>query len=145
MELPDEEWILLEGEYDGHPYFMMVNDGLKYFGGKSEYGYCLIAMVKLSDVQGHRLPTNEESEVLNIMEDILMADLSKVTIPLKVARETYFGEREILIYFPKLTDYKATIDSLSKKLNEYRATHLELHHDPIWKKASRYLGQQTNA
>ena len=81
MELPEEEWVLLEGESDGHPYFMMVNDGLKYFGGKSEYGYCLIAMIKLSGIQDHRLPTDEESEVLNIMEDILMDELSKVKIP----------------------------------------------------------------
>lgn len=145
LNLPEEKWVLVEGESAGHPYFMMVNDGLKYFEGKDDYCYCLIATVELNDMQGHRLPTDEEAEVLNRMEDILISELSHATLPLQVGRETYFGVREILVYFPKLSDYKSTVDSLSKKLNELRSTHLELHHDPIWKNAGRYHGPLHNA
>lgn len=59
MALPKEEWVLVEGESDGHPFFMSVNDGLKNFAGKIEYAYCLIATSNLKDVQNHKLPTNE--------------------------------------------------------------------------------------
>jgi len=101
VEFPEEEWVLVEGESEGHPFFISVNDGLKYFVSKSEYDYCLITTIRLEDMQGHRLPTDDEAEVLNRMEDILIEELSKVSIPLEVGRETYFGEREILIYFTK--------------------------------------------
>ncbi len=140
MEIPEEEWVLVEGESKGHPFFISVNDGLKYFAGKSEYDYCLITTIRLEGMQGHRLPTDNEAEVLNRMEDILIEELSKVSIPLEVGRETYFGEREILIYFPRLNNFKNTVDSISRKLNELRSTRLELHHDPVWKHAARYHG-----
>ncbi|MEP1554564.1 DUF695 domain-containing protein [Paraglaciecola sp.] len=145
MKLPDEHWVLVEGKSQGHPYFMMVNDGLKHFPGKSEYSYCLIAVIELDDMQGHRLPTNEEAEVLYKIEDILIDDLSQVTLPIQIGRETYFGEREILIYFPEIPNYKSIVDSISQKTNLLRPTHIEFHHDPSWKQATRYLGVQQNA
>ena len=145
LELPEDKWVLAEGESNGHPYFMLVNDSFKFFPQKSEYSYCLITTTKLEIVQGHKLPTDEETEVLNRMEDILMNHLSKITLPLLIGRETYLGKREILIYFPKLTNYKFTIDKLSQDLNSLRKTHLELHNDPEWKKADRYLGTKHNA
>ena len=145
MNLPEEEWVLVEGESEGHPFFMTVNDGLKYFEGKAEYCYCLIATIQINDTQDHRLPTDGEAKILDEMEDILLNELSNITLPLEVGRETYFGEREILIYFPKIKDYKTTIDKIAKKLNELRHTRLELHHDPKWKNAKRYHGPMHNA
>ena len=124
---------------------MTVNDGLKYFEGKADYDYCLVTTIKLQDVHNHNLPTDDEAEVLNEMEDVILNELTKVTSPLEIGRETYFGEREILIYFPKISDFKATIDNISNKLNVFRFTSLELHHDPQWKLAKRYLGFEQNA
>lgn len=144
MNLPKDNWVLVEGKSEGHPYFMMVNDGLKYFTGKQEYAYCLIAVIELEDMQGHKLPTDEEADILNKMEDILIKELSQVTLPIQIGRETYFGEREILIYFPEIANYKSIVDAVSKKLNQYRCTHIEFHHDPIWKQAARYLGTNQN-
>ena len=145
MNLPEEEWVLVKGESEGHPYFMMVNDGLKYFEGKADYCYCLIVKIELNEVQDHKLPTDDETEVLNQMEDILLNELALVTLPIEIGRETYFGERKILIYFPKLTDFKTTIDNITCKLNKLRHTRLELHHDPVWKNAKRYHGTPHNA
>ena len=145
MNLPEEEWVLVKGESKGHPFFMMVNDGLKYFEGKAEYCYCLIATIQLNDTQDHGLPTDGEAETLNEMEDILLSELSSITLPLEIGRETYSGEREILIYFPKIKDYKTAVDRIARKLNELRNTHLELHHDPKWENAKRYIGSIHNA
>jgi len=144
LDLPEEDWVLVEGESKGHPCFMTVNDGLKYFGGKSEFDYCLVVTIKLENVQGHRLPTDDEAVILNQMEDIVIEELSKVSIPLEVGRETFYGEREILIYLPKLNHFKSIINLLSQKLNSIRSTQLELHHDPSWNKAARYHGSQSN-
>ncbi len=82
MDFPEEEWGLVEGESEGHPFFMSVNNGLKSFDGKSAYDYCLITTIRLEDMQGHRVPTEHEAEVLNRMEDILIEELSKLSIPL---------------------------------------------------------------
>jgi Family of unknown function (DUF695) len=145
VNLPEEDWVLVKGNSEGHPFFMMVNDGLKHFAGKSSYSYCLIAVIELDEVQGHKLPTDDEAEILYKMEYIIMSELSRVTLPILIGRETYFGEREILIYFPELVDFKTTVDIISQKLNNLRCTHLELHHDPIWKEAARYLGTSQDA
>ena len=145
MNLPEDNWVLIKGESKGHPYFMMVNDGLKYFSGKNEFSYCLITVIELDNMQAHKLPTDEEAEVLNKMEDILIEELSQVTLPIQIGRETYFGEREILIYFPEIVNYKYVVDKISQKLNKLRSTHIEFHHDPIWKQSTRYLGNNLNA
>lgn len=119
---------------------MMVNDGLKEFSQKEKFCYCLIATIELESVQRHKLPTDIEAEVLNYIEDIFLTELSECTNPILVGRETYFGEREILIHFPYLDKFKQKIDLLSKKVNAMRCTHIELHHDPEWKNAKRYFG-----
>ena len=142
QNLPEQEWVLVEGESDGHPYFMMVNDGFKDFSGKKEYSYCLITVIELNEVQDHKLPTDDEAEILNEMEELLISSLQQVTQPLEIGRETYLGEREILIYLPEFANYKNVIDTISKKLNRFRGTRFELHHDPIWKQATRYFGVQ---
>jgi hypothetical protein len=145
LELPEEDWVLVKGTSKGHPYFMSVNDSLKQFYGKNEYPSCLIVTVELEDVQGHKLPTDSEAEVLNDIEDTLIDMLSEITLPILVGRETYYGEREILVYFPELSDYKPVVDSISQKLNSSRCVHIELHDDPKWEQAVRYLGRFNDA
>lgn len=124
---------------------MLVNDGLKHFVGKSDFPYCLIVNIELENVQNHGLPTDEEAEVLNSLEDTLVEELSKVTIPLQIGRETYYEEREILIYFPVLPNFKTVVNSISKKLNQSRSVKIELYNDPKWIQASRYLGDSNDA
>lgn len=145
LELPLEDWVIVKGTSNGHPYFMSVNDSLKQFYGKSEYPSCLIITIELMEVQGHKLPTDSEAEILNDIEDTLLSMLSEVTLPILIGRETYYGEREIIVYFPKLSDYKSVLDSISIKLNSNRCVHLELHDDPKWEQAVRYLGRFNDA
>ncbi len=98
----------------------------------------------MKQVREHKLPTDQEAEVLNEMEDVLVNQLTKVTTPIEVGRETYYGEREILLYFTKISNYKPVVDLITKKLNTYRPTKVEFHHDPIWHQAKRYLGGNQN-
>ena len=101
MNLPEEEWVLVKGESEGHPYFMMVNDGLKYFEGKADYCYCLIVKIELNEVQDHKLPTDDETEVLNQMEDILLNELALVTLPIEIVRGNIFRRARNSNIFPK--------------------------------------------
>jgi len=140
LDLPEDNWVIVEGNSEGHPFFMMVNDGLKDFQDRSGFPFCLLLTIQLEDVQGHKLPTDDEAEILNFIEDTTIEILSAVTLPILIGRETYFGEREILIYFPEPPDLKKIIDSMSRKLNEHRHVSIELHRDPEWLKAQRYLG-----
>lgn len=116
--------VLVKGTSKGHPYFMSVNDSLKRFYGKNEYLSCLIVTIELENVQGHNFSIDSEAEVLNNIKDTLSNMFSEITLPILIGRETYFGKRKILVYFPELSDYKPVVDSISQKLNSSHCVHI---------------------
>ena len=96
--LPNEAYVLAQGERDGLPVIAMINDAYKRYPFREDYPWHVEIEIEMADLDEARLPTEAESVVLNCIEDDMEAAMRKSGAVHHIARQTWNGLR-VLDYY----------------------------------------------
>lgn len=128
-----QRWSLLSGTVEGHPIVIVANMAVK------RWDYPLFSThgqvrIPLSSPQEDGLPSPEESELLDSLEDGLLAALGEQAVC--VGRETTNGLRTVHLY----TDGQGPVPDAVRRWAESasRAVNVEWTEDPAWRTYRRW-------
>jgi hypothetical protein len=118
----------------GMPYkIMVVNSALKNYQFKDEYPWYLWIKIELKAVSGpNNMPTNNEAQILNNIEDHILSIIEKECNVQFVGRVTENGNRELFYYIDNPEITSKTIESYFKK-TPIREIEYYIEKDPNWK------------
>ena len=133
-EATGEQSEAIRGEIDDEPIFVISNRALK----RVDHLACDMSIeitVRLQDPTDQGLPTNDEADSLDSMEDDLLAALGDTVA--YFGRETRRGVRHIQLFAPELGPEAATIEAWSQAHAAYRIE-VAWTHDPTWEQLQRW-------
>ena len=90
----DAKWTILSGQEDGKPMVVRRNNSAKQLSSNSEFDYRVGVTIPLLAPNEVGLPSNEEMESLNQIEDELSNQLEKDRASILVLSITTNGMRE---------------------------------------------------
>lgn len=128
-----ERFSVLRGEVNGAAIFLTVNRALK----RIDHLLCDVHIgvrIALHAPDAHGLPTNEEAETLNALEDELTAAMPDAVY---AGRETSRGVRMLHYYAPELGRELGELEAWKKRHREYDID-FELRRDPRWEAIRRW-------
>lgn len=129
-----EQFEALRGEVNDDPIFIICNRALK----RVDHLACDMSVeitVRLRDPNDQGLPSNDEADSLNTMEDELLAALGDRVAYL--GRETRRGVRRIQLFAPELGPEAAAIEAWSQAHAAY-TIEVAWSHDPTWEHLHRW-------
>lgn len=115
----ESSWSVLKGQNEGKPMFIRRNEAALAFAGHPDYKYRIGVAIPLLAPNGDGLPTNEEMEQLNAIEDALTEQLEIEQRALHVLAITTGGMREFVFYSRVPARAEKIVESLREKI----ATH----------------------
>jgi Family of unknown function (DUF695) len=119
-ESQKESWSVAQGTNNGRPMFVRINTGLKLLAGKPPYDHRLGVAIPLQAPNQHGLPSKEESQQLNGIEDALRAAvLSSEKTHLAVVITTN-GFREFVFYTSVPRDIVITMERFRKEVTSHQ-------------------------
>ena len=140
MQKPQESFNIREAKGEDFYKIMVVNESLKHFNNYNSYPWILFIEIDIKEkTKPYNLPTNEEAEVLNLLEDKL-TDLISSSIPYQyVGRITDNGKRELYYYLenPKIVHEK--LNNLIEGGNYEREFEYSISKDPNWDKVAFFF------
>jgi hypothetical protein len=94
----DENWKVLKGEINGKPGTVRFNAGLDSLVGSEKYGQELIISVKLKTPNEYGMPSENEADELNKLEDAVRPALQEGLESLLAVIMTTDGFRDFIFY-----------------------------------------------
>lgn len=129
-QLPaDGSWAVCQGENNGQPMFVRVNNAAKPFSGHPQLSIRFGIAVPLHDPNEHGLPSEAEMEELSEIEEHLFEAVSNQGIVVLII--TTSGMREFVVYLRSTKDAEAVFD----RVRQITSTHDIQHYaqpDPKW-------------
>jgi len=132
---------ILQGNFDGHPMFAMIDLGLRNSPDRQSAPFFLSISTPLIDPTGDGLPTRVDADSLNSWEDAVDARLRSANRFVFVGRVTWNGHRELLYY---VDAQQPAIDNL-KMLAESHSTRpfaFTSERDEQWTNADFWLNRK---
>jgi hypothetical protein len=124
---PKEAWSVAQSAHKGRPMFLRVNTGLKALAGKLPFDHRFGVAVALRTPNEHGLPTKEESEQLNRIEDTLTTAFTLSGKTFLAVIITTNGFRELIFYTSVPREIVPAIESLR---NETKSHNLQFYVKP---------------
>lgn len=117
-----DTWSVAEGKYEGNPMFLRYRSDAKKMAGHPDFPYQIGIAVPLLRPNEYKLPTNEEAEQLNAIEDDLIATLKKDPNLSEVLIITTNGMREFVFYARewKPEYYENQVKEVEKRHEEHQ-------------------------
>lgn len=129
-----QQFAVLRGENDdGEPVFVTVNLALKRIDHLLHTMHLAVDLAIL-DKNEHGMPTNEDAEQLNALEDELTASFTDAVY---YGRETRPGRRTIHWYVPEDSAAQRIVEEFATRHPD-RKPQLMLARDPTWELVKRY-------
>jgi hypothetical protein len=95
---PEEEFVIAQAERQGLPVIATINRGYRRYAHKAEYPWHAEIVVSMEHTTDTGLPTNDEAEVLNTLEDQLESALKAQGAAHHIARQTWNNIRMLDYY-----------------------------------------------
>ncbi|RYE91648.1 MAG: DUF695 domain-containing protein, partial [Myxococcales bacterium] len=129
-----EQFEAMRGEVDDDPIFIISNRALK----RVDHLACDMSVeitIRLRDPNDQGMPSSDEAESLDTMEDELLATLGDRVAYL--GRETRRGVRRIQLFAPELGPEAAALEAWSQAHAAY-SIEVAWSHDPTWEHLERW-------
>lgn len=137
----DDEYSSFEAEStDGQPYFALINMGLLNWDAKASHPWMMVIEIKYDGRQNSGLPDQETFELLDEIEDRLMALLSAEHGYLNIGRETGSNLRVIYFACKEFRKPAKTVYDIQKEYAGRLELSYEIFKDKYWKSLSRFEG-----
>lgn len=116
----ESKWSILKGENQGKAMFIRRNDSAKQLLGHPEYIYRAGFAVPFLNPNADGLPTNEEAEILNSIEDELSLKMESNRDGLLTLVITTNGFREFVFYTKRPDMVKDIVSLVQSKFNLHK-------------------------
>jgi hypothetical protein len=137
-EYPSEaHWSVAHGELEGRPFFVRRNATAALLAGHPEYRFRVGVAVPLRGPNSDGLPTNEEMEELNVIEDSLCRCLEREQEALQVLAITTAGMREFVFYARSPALVGPCLTSLRSRITTHELQSY-VEEDPKWSLYARF-------
>jgi hypothetical protein len=134
----ESTWTLYQADQNGKPLFVLICKEAKALLGHPEFRHQVGIAIPLRRTNEHGLPTNEEAEDLNRIEDMICAQLGKDNETLFLGRLTFPGVRELVLYTSNPRAVEAKMEEVSKSVASHQLQ-LMIQEDPKWEVLRRLL------
>ena len=115
----DGAWRVAQGEIEGSPVIVRVNDNLKPFVGKSDHTLKIGFAVPLNNPNPGGLPTPEENEQLGPIEDRILQVLRESGSVVEALAITMGTFKEFVFYTKPNTDVRAIHERLMDEIKTH--------------------------
>lgn len=136
----NDEYLLLEGEYDeGIPLFVSINTVLLDWDAKASHPWIAVFYFFYDGTSNKGLPSNEEFELLNEIENSLLSELKDFEGNLSIGRQTGNNCREV--YFA-CKDFRKVSKVYQDIFDEYHrkfSCEFIIEKDKYWRTFDRYI------
>src|SRR5947209_4451512 len=113
-------WSVAEGDYNGKPLIVRVNEGLKSLIGHPKYKHQVGIAVPLHSPNESGLPAGMELMELDKIEDLLCAQLEVKGESLIAAVITTNGMREFVFYTSSPSDVEQKFKNLQQDIESHK-------------------------
>jgi hypothetical protein len=131
---PQSSWCIKQGvDEAGDLVFITVDLAYKSFPDKAKFPHLVHINLTIKDQNKNGHPTNDEAEILNRVEDGIMASLFDAEVTPYIGRVTTRGFREVMVYVRDPEKANAVLSRLasSPQLREWEY-HVVRDPDPKW-------------
>jgi hypothetical protein len=131
---PKENFSVLEGQMGDKPVIGSFNMAYKTYDKKAKYPWCLkIAIgLELGNLFDNGLPKKEESEIANILEDDLLANIQKLGTAHYVGHLFNDTFLDVYIYLADPESIHKYLQTQVNKEGLIRGFGYEINEDPKW-------------
>jgi hypothetical protein len=130
--VPEAAYTLATAERDGLPAVALLNLAYNDFEHCADYPWLLSVTIELENQSDNGLPTDEEADVLNKLEDAIETALAEVTTFHHIARQSWNGMRVLDYYVHAGEEARVCVESLSKAGAVPRKLEAKVERDPKW-------------
>lgn len=127
----ESTWAVLRGEHNGKTMFIRRNESAVNLKGHPEYAYRVGVAIPLVAPNDDGLPSNEEMEVLNKIEDALSDAFEKQQASLHVLAVTTNAMREFIYYTLVPAEIEARLNTV-RLLFQDRELQFYIANDAKW-------------
>ncbi len=128
----DSKWSILNGEQNGQPMFIRKNESAKILASHPDYSYRVGIAIPLLDPNEQGLPSNDEMESLNRIEDKLIEFLESNQDSLQVLSITTNRMQEFVFYTRNPQGSQMAVEKLKLETPTYELQYY-VEEDKKWK------------
>jgi hypothetical protein len=130
---PEESFNIREAKGDDFYKIMVVNEALKNYKDKSHFPWFLLITLDMKNtLEPYNLPNEEESKILNVIEDNLTSLINELVPYQYIGRITDNGKRELYYYLESPQEIHEKLNILIEKDDYLRDFEYEISQDPNW-------------
>lgn len=134
-----DEYLLLEGEYEeGYPIFLALNTVLLNWDAKASHPWITIFYFYFDGSKSKGLPSNEEFELLNNIENKLMSELKDFEGYLSIGRQTGNDCREVYYACKDFRKPSRLFQELVDQYDRKFTCEFEIIKDKYWRTYDRF-------
>lgn len=130
MNFDSLNWTGAEGEYDNHPLLIRFRQIPKGFS-KSKYPSRLNVFWKMSEPDENGLPTEEETNRLEVFEERLVGAVEDDEHSMLVGVLTCNGQREFIFHTGDVPGFMERLTNMPQETERYPIT-IQKYDDPDW-------------
>jgi hypothetical protein len=132
-------WSVHEGHLNGRPIFVRKNQAAKEFTGHRDYRFRVGVAVPLREPKDNGLPTNDEMNQLNSIEDALTEALEANQESLHVLAITTGGMREF-VFYTRNPQMARTVIETARTATSTHEVQGYVQEDPSWTVFKQFPG-----
>ncbi|MBI5203319.1 MAG: DUF695 domain-containing protein [Nitrospirae bacterium] len=131
-------WNVLQGDMNGKPIFIRVDTQWKESSRKTQYPYRIGIAIPLNNPNNDGLPSNDEMNILNSIEDLIDKELIQEGKTILTLIITTNSMREFVLYtnIPKVIQSKYNVLKNKVKTHEVQ---MIIENDPKWEVYKSFL------
>jgi hypothetical protein len=131
-------WSVLQGEMNGKPIFIRVDTQWKESSQRAQYPYRIGIAIPLNNPNKDGLPSNDEMNILNSIEDLIDKELIQEGKTILTLIITTHSMREFVLYtnIPKVVKNKHSGLKNRVKTHEIQ---MIIENDPTWEVYKSFL------
>lgn len=116
----DGDWRVLQGDHNGNPIFVRVNNALSNYIGKTDHTLKIGFAIPLNDPNPGGMPTPEENEELASVEDQIINVVRKHGSAVQALAITMGTFKEFVFYAPKNFNVQSAREQLMEKVKSHQ-------------------------
>lgn len=116
----DGDWKVLQGEHDGNPIFVRVNNALSNYVGKTDYTLKIGFAVPINAPIPGEMPTPEENEELASIEDQIFNVVRKHGSAVQALAISMGTFKEFVFYAQRNFNVQSTHEQLIEEVNSHQ-------------------------
>lgn len=135
----EDEYATLEGETtDGNKLIAVINADLLRWEAKASHPWILEVSVKYNGDNNNGMPDKQSYELLNTLEDEMMARLTDEKGHLNIGRQTGSGLRTIYFASRDFRELSKVADAVAKKYHKEFEIDYDIYKDKYWRSFNRF-------